>query len=361
MIVAFVPDRFAHYRYHLVSRISGIDDISNFFVCFDKKPSEGIPVASMPDSCSPVEIRDIFIGKYCIWQVGLFSFLHKQRPNVVIFWADVTRISTWISALYLKFFLKRRVVFWGHGFYGRESLILFLTRKFFFRIADVFFTYGNYSRSIFINKNVLPSSRVVAIYNSLPRPSSNLVYPLPNLTNEFGLFYIGRLIRSKDLPTLFKALSKLIEDSCYFFLKIIGDGPEKSNLIALAESLGIKDRIIFYPANNETKEIASIIRDCSVCVSPGNVGLLAIHSMSLGKPVITHANKTLQMPEFESIISNKNGLFFEYQNPESLAGSIIQIRHLINSGNIRAEFISSSFPEFTVENQIQIFKSSLGM
>ena len=44
-------------------------------------------------------------------------------------------------------------------------------------------------------------------------------------------------------------------------------------------------------------------------VSPGNVGLTAIHSLSYGTPVLTHNNFNNQMPEVESIQPGFNGYF----------------------------------------------------
>ena len=41
-----------------------------------------------------------------------------------------------------------------------------------------------------------------------------------------------------------------------------------------------------------------------MCVSPGNVGLTAIHSLTYGTPVLTHDNFNFQMPEAEAIEEN---------------------------------------------------------
>jgi glycosyltransferase involved in cell wall biosynthesis len=53
-------------------------------------------------------------------------------------------------------------------------------------------------------------------------------------------------------------------------------------------------------------------------VSPGNVGLTAIHSLSFGTPVCTHSNFFNQMPEVEVIEEGVTGCFFEENNIESL-------------------------------------------
>jgi glycosyltransferase involved in cell wall biosynthesis len=57
-------------------------------------------------------------------------------------------------------------------------------------------------------------------------------------------------------------------------------------------------------------------------VSPGNVGLTAVHSLSYGTPVITHNDVSNQGPEYEIIENGITGMFFERNNSESLAESI---------------------------------------
>ena len=67
-----------------------------------------------------------------------------------------------------------------------------------------------------------------------------------------------------------------------------------------------------------------MIYNADLCVSPGNVGLTAMHSLAYGTPVITHNDFGHQMPEFEAIHEGINGTFFKEGNVESLAESIVQ-------------------------------------
>jgi glycosyltransferase involved in cell wall biosynthesis len=63
-----------------------------------------------------------------------------------------------------------------------------------------------------------------------------------NLYNRFVLLYVGRLVPSKKVDFLIKALPSLSED---FILVIVGGGIEKENLENLAVSLNVMDRVIF--------------------------------------------------------------------------------------------------------------------
>ena len=70
--------------------------------------------------------------------------------------------------------------------------------------------------------------------------------------------------------------------------------------------------------------IAKHIYESDLCVSPGNVGLTCIHSLTYGTPVSTHNNFKNQMPEAEAIQDGKNGFFFKENNIEDLQVQIIK-------------------------------------
>ena len=70
--------------------------------------------------------------------------------------------------------------------------------------------------------------------------------------------------------------------------------------------------------------IGELFYNAHACVSPGNVGLTAIHSLTFGCPVITHGNLPNQMPEFEAIKPGITGDFFEENNIEDLQKTILK-------------------------------------
>jgi glycosyltransferase involved in cell wall biosynthesis len=71
-----------------------------------------------------------------------------------------------------------------------------------------------------------------------------------------------------------------------------------------------------------TSIIAELFYNANVCVSPGNVGLTAIHSLTFGCPVITHGNLPDQMPEFEAIRPGITGDFFKENDAYDLSEKI---------------------------------------
>ncbi|WP_327367291.1 glycosyltransferase [Streptomyces sp. NBC_01217] len=63
-----------------------------------------------------------------------------------------------------------------------------------------------------------------------------------------SLLAVGRLVPSKGYDILLTALATLVETVPTARLRIVGDGPEKARLVALAERLGLAGRVTFLGA-----------------------------------------------------------------------------------------------------------------
>jgi len=113
----------------------------------------------------------------------------------------------------------------------------------------------------------------------------------------------------------------LKSQSFHINLTIIGDGPLKDKLEIQALQIGLENIWLYGSCYDET-ELSNLIYNADLMVSPGNVGLNAIHAMGYGTPVLTHNNLTQQMPEFEAIQDGITGIFFEYEDIESLVETI---------------------------------------
>ena len=80
----------------------------------------------------------------------------------------------------------------------------------------------------------------------------------------------------------------------------------------------LKERLWLTGPLYDEARLAPLIYHADVCVSPGNVGLAAIHCLTYGLPVITHDNPARQGPEFEAITPGVTGDFFRENDPEDL-------------------------------------------
>lgn len=177
----------------------------------------------------------------------------------------------------------------------------------------------------------IKADKIFPIHNSLDYENQVALRPIAEdrdfYRRHFGnnnptLVFIGRLTKVKRLDMILDAMSVLRTKGEKYNLVIVGDGTQKMELTTKAESLGLSDSVWFYGACYDESELSKLIYNADLCVSPGNVGLTSIHSMTYGTPVVTHNRFELQMPEFEAIKSGKTGDFFDYGSIGSLSATI---------------------------------------
>ena len=270
-------------------------------------------------------LKNVQKGQVTLWQKGVFKELGKHY-GLYIMSGDIRCFSTWLL-LVSAWLMRRRVWLWAHGWSGRENLVQRLLKKLFFSMSEGVLLYGDYARNLMID-NGFAGDRLWVIHNSLAY--SRQVEIRKNLkmtgiySTRFGnddptLIFIGRLTASKRLDMILDAMSLLRERlvSCNFVL--VGDGPESEVLKQRAHANGLEDRVWFYGACYDEVLNAELIGNATLCVSPGNIGLTAIHVMTYGTPALTHNNFRYQGPEFEAIQPGVTGDFYEYGSVKSLA------------------------------------------
>ena len=275
------------------------------------------------------EVRNItFLRNPIYYQKGVLSLLNENYTTYLML-GEIYCLTTWLMLFRLKF-SRRKIYLWSHGWYGRESVIKNIVKKIFFSLADGTFLYGNYARNLML-KEGMNNKKLHVVYNSLDYDNQLLIRKDLTQSEIFkvkfknkypNLIFIGRLTTVKRLDLLIYSLKELRTKSKFFNLTFIGDGEKTEYLKELVNKLNLSNFIWFYGACYEETELANLIYNADLCVSPGNVGLTAIHAMTFGTPVITHNNFPYQMPEFETIEEGRTGSFFEYNNIDSMSNAI---------------------------------------
>lgn len=304
------------------------------------------------------------------WVKGTIKLLYNNEYNHYLMMGHSRCLSTLCFLLIKKFFFPHKKTYlWTHGFYGKESRIDFFWKKLFFNLANELFIYGNYACELMVSIGFKPE-KLHAIHNSLNYDIQlylrNKIRHTDIYQSHFGntnytIVFIGRLTIIKNLGLLLKAIANLKQKDLFYNLVLIGDGTEKEYLLSLSKELNIVSQIWFYGACYDERTNAELIYNADLCVSPGNVGLTAMHSMMFGCPVITHNDFAHQMPEFEVIKPNITGNFFEKDNIESLADAIS--KWFKTNGNcrehIRKECYKIIDSEWNPIYQINIIKSTI--
>ena len=151
-------------------------------------------------------------------------------------------------------------------------------------------------------------------YTSIYKDHFNNNYPT--------IIYCGRIQKWKKLEMLVDSITELKEQGINVNVVFVGKDVEGVNLLSYAQNKNVDKQIWMYGPCYEDKILAELFYNAQVCVSPGNVGLTAVHSLTFGCPVITHGDFPYQGPEFEAIRPNKTGDFFERNNKRDLTEKI---------------------------------------
>lgn len=125
------------------------------------------------------------------------------------------------------------------------------------------------------------------------------------------LLFVGRLVPIKNIPLLLGAFARL-ETSQELFLA--GDGPQRKALEALAESLGIRDRVHFL---GHVQNPLPLMASCAAIVLPSlseGLPIVALEAMALGKCLI--ASPVGDLPKL--ILHRKTGLLSPSGDIEAL-------------------------------------------
>lgn len=276
------------------------------------------------------EVENIkFIKNPYYYQKGVLPLI-KEDYKVYLVLGEVICVSTWLLLISLKFFKNKKIYLWSHGWYGREGNVKKILKKIFFGLSDGVFLYGNYAKNLMLEQG-FKNDKLHVIYNSLSYDRQlelrkeirkNDIYVKHFNNQSKNLIFIGRLTKEKRLDLLLNAVHSLIQQGYSFNVTFIGDGESKSDLMEKVKCKNMDNNVWFYGASYDEKELSNLIYNADLCVSPGNVGLTAIHSMMYGTPVLTHDDFRFQGPEFEAVIDKKTGCFFRRDDLNSLTETI---------------------------------------
>jgi len=331
---------FAHYREPILDEIfhTLAPDYDVHLICDDKADLPALKCVSSAflERHNWAPVKNVTLPAGFIWQKGLLGHLLKNRYDAVIFLGQMNLLATWVAAPLLRL-RGTKVLTWSHGVYGNEGRLKMFVRLTFYRLFQRTMLYGNHAKQIMIRHGFSPENLFV-IGNSLDH-KTQLLYRkndeeerqtrktvaeqlFPASPDQPIAVFIGRLTPIKKLDLLLKAAAKLKEEGTGINVLIIGSGPEEPALKETARTLKIEPCVCFYGESYEERTLSELISISHVCVSPGDVGLTAMHALVYGTPVITHNRFEYQMPEFEAIEDGITGSFFKFDDIDNLCHCI---------------------------------------
>lgn len=302
-------------------------------------------------------------GKF-YWQSGALRQVFKPYKTYLML-GEAYCVSSWLIVMLARLTGKKTIC-WTHGWYGRESKLKRIVSKCFYSMFNQILTYNDYAGNL-LAEGGINRKKIHTVGNSLDsakhreirkRLKQTDIYTTHFGNNDPVLLYCGRIQKLKRLEMLIECATRLIEEGQSVNLVFVGHDGENVGLQELAAKANISDKVWFYGACYDEEKLAELFHNATLCVSPGNVGLTAIHSLSFGCPIVTHDNFSFQMPEFESICPGKTGDFFIQNDIESL---VKVVKRWLNRPPEQCQATAQAAyseidAKWNVESQIETFK-----
>ncbi|MGB7957910.1 MAG: glycosyltransferase [Minisyncoccia bacterium] len=148
------------------------------------------------------------------------------------------------------------------------------------------------------------------------------------LKRRFGagkrsLVYMGRISYEKDIDQALRAFAQASRKLPDLTFMIVGDGPERKKLEALAKELGVAGKVIFTGMlHREDLRAALQANDAFVTASRSeNMPVSVIEAMACGLPIASVRARGIP----EIVQNGVNGLLVEPDRPDKLAAAIVRL------------------------------------
>lgn len=321
------------------------------------RSAENIPQAGSINDMEWVHAQNIHIlqGKlYACWQGGILPWLKAWQPDVLIAEANPRYLST-PSAIRWMHAHHKPVIGWGLGaksFSGSKPGFLTLSRKRFLQQFDAMITYSQSGSEEYARIGLDPKSIFVAVNAVTPRPTNEPLMRSNELQAKPMILFVGRLQARKRIDHLIKACAALPID-LQPDLWVVGDGPEKVALEALAKEV--------YSATHFTgakfgSELDGLFDQADLFVLPGTGGLAIQQAMSHALPVIAAEADGTQ----ENLVRPGNGWQIPpadlTQLTRTLEMALSDIPHLRQMGAESFRLVSK---EINLESMVDAFMNAI--
>ena len=217
------------------------------------------------------------------------------------------------------------------------------------RLANRVITITDALRDFTVERVGVDAAKVETIHYGLDDlPDAWGVNPPDDLPADARvLLSVARLTPQKGIDIAIRALPLLPDDTV---LVVLGEGPERASLDALAQRLAVADRV-FLPGR--VPDVAAWLRRATLLVHPARwegFGLGVLEGMLAGLPVV--ASNVSSLPEL--VVDGETGVLVHPDDPSALALGIakaLELPQLGEAGRERArrKFSVARMADRTVE------------
>ena len=313
-----------HYRLRLFQALSRLKDI-RFYVSYgEARPSDSLQ-SVFPTHINYLPVTNYWLTKRgpVLWQSRVLHNFLSKKVDIVILEANPYVISSVMLCMF-AFIFRKKVLLWGHGVGSKKNWLVRIMKVVIPRLLGGFVFYDRDRASQLVMWG-LPKRNVFVVNNSVDTEVINTLALEWKKQKRKNILFIGRFIIEKRLELLIQGFS-LAKDKLpsYITLTLVGDGPERANLSTLVHDLKLELKVRFMGEMTNESDLAEIFNDSWVSVSPGRIGLSAVHSLAYGVPLLV-ADAEQHSPEIALLQNQQTGVYFKSLDPLDLANKLIDM------------------------------------
>ena len=311
------------YRLPFFRRLAASPQMSVTVAYGEAAVGSALESVATPSDLDVVRLGNLYGGRreLGVWQRGLLALVQSKLYDIVIAEFNLRIVSNVLGCLWRQR-LPLQWIWWGHGISPQSDALSRRFRVWLSRLADALIFYEATQQAKFISWGVAQEKTFVAPNSIETEQIEPLVEPRAREARN-RILYIGRLTERKKVDLLIRGFARACPQlPPQTRLTIVGDGPERQALSQLAIHLGVSDDVEFVGALYQQEQLAPWFNSAWVSVSPGAIGLSAVHSLAYGVPLLIARNEA-HGPEIGAIVEGEHGLFFDSGDVEGLSKQLV--------------------------------------
>lgn len=268
--------------------------------------------------------------------LGVATALKELRKLILVFQPDVVN-SHLVHANILARLLRLvtpipRLVSSAHNT-NEEGRFRMLAYRLTDHLADISTNVSEDAVQVFERQRALLSGRMLSIYNGInvrdfvfnETDRDRIRAELSVGGSTPLIIAVGRLWEAKDYPNLLKAMAGLARRSVEFRLAIVGDGPLRGELEALAQFLDIAHQVDFLGVRHD---VPALMSACDVFVLSSaweGFGLVVAEAMACERVVVATDSGGVKE------VVGEAGYLVKSRDSEALSSAIAQALRMSNA------------------------------
>jgi len=273
--------------------------------------------------------------------VDLVRRMQRQRPAIVHTHTSkagfLGRLAARIARVPVVIHQPHGHIF--YGYYGPRTTAFYIAlERLAARWTDAIVTLTPRGTEEHLTQRIGRASQYVSVPSGVPTAALRERAPARTVARarlgvapgDFVVAALGRFVPVKGFDVLVAALPRLLQAAPGARVLLIGDGPERARLAALADRLGVSGRITVTGA---TTDVAAYLAAADVFAAPSRnegMGRALVEAMALGLPVVGAAVGGIPAVVTDDV----SGRLVAAEDADALAGALAE---LAADGALRAK------------------------